>query len=102
MNLERRDFLMLPVPPARLSMQETGWLLGFSEHDVSVLVSAGLLKPLGHPTQSGSKYFAAAELIQLRNDSRWLAKASNAVVGYWKRKNAGRADGKKEPTCQGA
>jgi len=26
----------------------------------------------------------------LRNDTRWLAKASDAIVNHWKRKNAGR------------
>ena len=90
MNQEKRDFLTLPVPPARLTITETSWLLGFTEQDITVLVSAGLLKPLGHPPQSGSKYFATAELQILRSDTRWLAKASDAIVSFWKKKNAGR------------
>lgn len=90
MKQEKKDFLALPVPPARLTITETAWLLGFAEQDISVLVSAGLLKPLGHPPQSGSKYFASADLQELRNDTRWLARASDVIVNHWKRKNATR------------
>ena len=47
MNQAKKDFLSLANPPARLGIEETAWLLGFNEHDIAVLVSAGLLKPLG-------------------------------------------------------
>src|SRR5580698_11171594 len=90
MNQDKKDFLALPTPPARLTIIEASWLLGFADHDIGVLVSAGLLKPLGRPPQSGSKYFATTEIQTLRNDVRWLAKASDAVVNFWKKKNAGR------------
>ena len=90
MNQEKKDFLGLATPPARLGINETAWLLGFGEHDIPVLVSAGLLKPLGRPTASGSKYFATVELQTLRADTRWLAKASDAIVNYWRTKNFGR------------
>jgi hypothetical protein len=93
MSPERREFLSLPTPPARLSLGEAAWFLGFSDHDISVLVSAGLLKPLGRPPPSGSKYFATAELRALREDTRWLARASDAIVAHWRQKNAGRAVG---------
>jgi hypothetical protein len=88
MNQEKREFLSLAMPPARLNLTETAWFLGFTEHDVSVLISAGLLKPLGHPPPSGSKYFALAELKKLRENSHWLPRASDATVNHWKRKNA--------------
>ena len=90
MNQDKKDFLALPISPARVTLTETAWLLGFSEQDISVLVSVGLLKPLGHPPPSGSKYFAATDLQVLRNDTRWLARASDAIVNHWKKKNAGR------------
>ena len=93
MNQAKKDFLSLVTPPARLGINETAWLLGFSEHDIPVLVAAGLLKPLGRPTASGSKYFATVELQNLRNDTRWLAKASDAIVNYWRTKNGGRRNG---------
>src|SRR5215510_4795736 len=87
MNQEKKDFLMLATQPARLNISETGWFLGFAESDIPVLVAAGLLKPLGRPPASGSKYFAAAELQALRTDTKWLAKASDAIVHHWKKKN---------------
>ena len=90
MNPEKREFLTLAVQPARLNITETAWFLGFTEHDISTLISIGLLKPLGHPPASGSKYFALAELQTLRADVRWLAKASDATVNHWKQKNTGR------------
>jgi len=93
MNQDKREFLNLTTQPARLNLSETAWFLGFAENDISVLISVGLLKPLGHPPASGSKYFATAELQSLRTDTRWLAKASDAIVHHWKRKNAGRIAG---------
>ena len=90
MNQAKKDFLSLVTPPARVGIDETSWLLGFNEHDIPVLVSAGLLKPLGRPTATGSKYFAAVELQTLRNDIRWLVKASDAIVNHWRSKNSGR------------
>jgi hypothetical protein len=89
-NQAKKDFLSLVIPPARLGINETAWLMGFNEHDIPVLVSVGLLKPLGRPTATGSKYFATVELQNLRNDTRWLAKASDAIVNYWRTKNSGR------------
>ena len=89
MNQAKKDFLSLVTPPARLGINETAWLLGFNEHDIPVLVSAGLLKPLGRPPSSGSKFFATVELQTLRNDTRWLAKASDAIVNHWRSKHSG-------------
>src|SRR5258706_562115 len=90
MKQEKKDFLTLAIQPARLSITEAAWFLGFTENDIPVLISVGLLKPLGRPPASGSKYFATAELQSLRSDTRWLAKASDAIVSHWKKKNAGR------------
>ncbi len=94
MNSDKKDFLMLATPPARQSITEAAWYLGCSEQDISVLVSAGHLKPLGHPPPSGSKYFATVELQRLRADAHWLAKISDAIVGSWRKKNASRANRK--------
>ena len=90
MNQERKDFLSLRNLPARLGIGETAWLLGFGENDIPVLVSSGLLKPLGKPTATGSKYFAAVEIQNFRNDTRWLGKASDVIVNHWRSKNASR------------
>jgi hypothetical protein len=90
MNPDRAEFLKLVTLPARLNVTETSWYLGFNEPDISVLAADRLVKPLGHPPASGSKFYALAELQRLRNDPKWLAKASDAVVNYWKMKNASR------------
>jgi hypothetical protein len=91
MNQEKKKkFLEMPVPPALLTITETSWLLGFTEQDITVLVSAGLLKPLGHPPQYGSKYFATAELQTLRSDTRWLARGIGRHGKFLEKENAGR------------
>ncbi len=90
MNQGRKELLSLVTLPARLGITEAAWLLGFAENDITVLVAAGLLKPLGRPPASGSKFFATVELQELRGDTRWLAKASDAIVNHWRAKNAGR------------
>ena len=87
MNPERKDLLSLKTPPARLNAEETAWYLGFAPHDIPILVTAGLLKPLGRPPRASTKYFATANLEQLRSDVKWLARASDAIVLYWQSKN---------------
>ena len=88
MNVERKDFLSVRTPPARVIAEEAAWYLGFAPHDIPVLVSAGLLKPLGHPPASGTKFFATATLQKLRDDINWLSRASDAIVRHWQAKNA--------------
>ena len=87
MNLEQKEFMSLQVPPARLSQQQAAWYLGFQFHDMPVLTAAGLLKPLGRPVPNGVKYFATVELQRLRDDTKWLARASDAITAHWRRKN---------------
>lgn len=87
MDPQREKFLNLKTPPARLNTEEAAWYLGFASHDVPILVAAGLLKPLGHPPHSGTKYFATETLQQIRTDLKWLARASDAIVNHWQNKN---------------
>ena len=74
--------------PARLTMEETGWALGFSAHEIPVLISRGLLKPLGHPVPNTMKWFAAVSVEELRQDVKWLSRATDAMMEYWRGKNA--------------
>src|SRR5437867_10357028 len=87
MNPERKELLSLKTSPARLNAEETAWYLGFASHDVPILVAAGLLRPLGRPPRASTKYFATATLEQLRSDVKWLARASDVIVGHWQMKN---------------
>jgi hypothetical protein len=88
LNQERKDFLSVRTQPARVGVEEAAWYLGFAPHDIPVLVSAGLLKPLGNPPSSGTKFFATATLQKLRDDLKWLSRASDAIVRHWQTKNA--------------
>ena len=87
MNAEQKQFLSLAVAPARLNSEQAAWLLGFQEHDIPILVAAGLLKPLGSPPANGVKYFAASVAGELRDDTKWLARASDAIHRHWQQKN---------------
>jgi len=88
MNNERREHLNLRNLPARLEVEEAGWYLGFAPHAVPILIGAGLLKPLGHPPRNATKYFAAVTLAELLNDpQRLVARASDALMRHWQRKN---------------
>jgi len=42
------EFLSWKVVPARLDANQAAWFLGFEPHEIPRLVTAGLLKPLGH------------------------------------------------------
>jgi hypothetical protein len=46
---------------------------------------------------NGVKYFATVTIEELRSDTKWLTRASNRIVLFWKtknlrRKNPGRFD----------
>jgi hypothetical protein len=87
MNTERQQFLGLTHLPGRLNAQEAAWYLGFSPHEIPMLIGAHLLDPLGRPPEHGIKFFLRADLEPLRDDSTWMAKASDAILTYWKHQN---------------
>ncbi|HEX3855729.1 MAG TPA: hypothetical protein VHY30_00355 [Verrucomicrobiae bacterium] len=86
MQQDKEQFLNLKTHPARLKVEEAAWFLGFSPHEIPLLVSDGILKPLGHPVQNAPKFFALAALDELRRDIKWLNKASEAICQHWRDK----------------
>lgn len=89
MNDEQHRFLsLLGRPPARLTVEQVACLLNCTEDDVTLLMWARLLKPLGQPAQNGTKLFSRRELLALAEDDKWLHKATLAISGHWKAKNA--------------
>jgi hypothetical protein len=78
--------------PARVLKEEAAKILGFADHDIPILVKAGLLRPLGKPAQNGPKWFATCVLEALANDPKWLDKATKAVNTNWERKNRRRKE----------
>src|SRR5690349_18529146 len=73
--------------PGRLNTSEAASLLGFQEHDISALVSAKLILPLGKPAPKAPKYFSAVEVIERAKSSEWLTQATKALATYWRCKN---------------
>src|SRR5438046_205705 len=87
MHQDTEQFLNLKTAPGRLTAEQSAWFLGFSAHEIPVLIAKGLLKPLGHPAHNGQKYFLTKTLEELRRDEKWFAKSSEAIVEYRHYKN---------------
>ena len=85
---QQTEFLSWKIVPARLTATQAAWFLGFKPEEITMLVAAGLLKPLGHPPRNSTKFFATETLEQLRRDEKWLARASDAICAYWRESNA--------------
>lgn len=89
MRDDQQSFLsLLGQVPARLTAEQAAWVLGCQAHDIPILVSSRLLKPLGNPQANAIKYFCAAEILESAKDRSWLAKATNTVSQHWHKKNA--------------
>jgi hypothetical protein len=86
-NPDRQQFLNLRSKPGKLTAEEAAWHLGFLAHEIPMLMAAGLLKPLGRPSENASKHFSLVELDKLNRDTAWQAQASDAVAKYWKDRN---------------
>ena len=77
---QQTEFLSWKVVPARLDATQAAWFLGFEPHEIPRLVTASLLKPLGHPARNSTKFFATETLEQFRRDEKWFARASDAIA----------------------
>lgn len=98
MRDEQHQFLaLLGQLPARLTAEQTAWVLNCQAHDVPVLVAAKLLKPLGNPPQNGTKFFATNEVLELAKDEKWLHRVTLAIYLHWHRRNARKQD---QPDCE--
>ena len=94
MKEEQQQFLnRLGQPPARLTAEQTAWMLNCQQHDIPILVASRLLKPLGHPPANGIKFFATLEVMELTRDRNWLAKVTTAIYSHWHKQNAARRKG---------
>lgn len=99
MREEQHRFLsLLGQPPVRLTAPEVAFVLNCTEEDVTLLMKARLLKPLGQPAQNGTKLFSRRELLGLAEDDKWLHKVTLAISGHWQGKNARRRKPAPEPT----
>jgi len=88
MREEQNQFMSLVgQPPARLTVEQTAWALGCQAHDIPILITSRLLKPLGNPPPNGIKFFAAADVLELAKDRSWLTRVTNTITQHWHRKN---------------
>ncbi len=88
MSVGQDQFLsLLGQPPARLTVEQTAWVLNCQPHDIPVLVAAKLVKPLGNPPANGIKFFATTEILESAKDRHWLAKVTTSIYQHWQKKN---------------
>ena len=84
---QARDILNLRRLPAMLTVGQTAALLNCAEHEIPVLVSEGLLKPLGHPRPNAVKRFATVDVLDMAADPRALGKVCDVIFNHWRRRN---------------
>jgi hypothetical protein len=87
MSPEQRDFLNLLNMPGRFSVQQAAWYLGFPIWEIPVLTRSKLLIPVGRPALTATKLYAYTRLRRLRDDERWMNKASSIVYRHLQLKN---------------
>ena len=46
------------------------------------------VKPLGNPSQNGTKFFAASDILESVKDRSWLVKVTNIISQHWQHNNA--------------
>ena len=89
MREDQQQFLrLLGQLPARLTAEQSAWVINCQPHDIPVLVAAKLIKPLGNPPANGVKFFATADLLEQIKDHNWLVRVSANIYQHWHKKNA--------------
>lgn len=84
---QHRFLSLMGQLPARLNAEQAAWVLNCQPHDIPVLVSARLLKPLGNPKPNAVKFFATSDLLEATRDRALLAKITNTISQHWHKKN---------------
>ena len=87
---QHRFLSLLGQLPARLTAEQAAWVLNCQPHDMPILVSSRLLKPLGNPPANNIKFFATADVFELVKDRAWLVKVTTAINQHWQKQNAKR------------
>jgi hypothetical protein len=90
-SIHVRDLLNLRRLPARLSARQAAAFLNCGDHDIPVLVSHGMLTPLGHPPANAQKYFSPVEVLELAGDSKKMGRICDILYKHWQIKNASRS-----------
>jgi hypothetical protein len=89
MKEEQHQFLrLLGQLPARLTVEQAAWVLNCQPHDVPILISSRLLKPLGSPAPNSIKFFATSDILESAKDRAWLTKVTSTINQHWQKMNA--------------
>jgi len=84
---EIAQFLNLRRLPARLTLAQTAVILGIGEHDVTCLIKAKVLRPLGNPESNAPKFFAGRHVEELAHDCEKMDKVVKVISKHWREKN---------------
>jgi hypothetical protein len=76
-----------PSYPAVLDELQTAKWLGFNKRELKALIRAGHLIPLGKNRPRTQKRFAAAYILQLREDIGWLSTGRDIICAHWRKAN---------------
>jgi hypothetical protein len=79
--------------PYRLTTEQLAARCNCDTDAVRSIVDAKLVAPLADPPKGAPMYFATAEVEELANDIRWLAKMTKVIREKVKAKNAKRKNG---------
>ena len=74
--------------PARLTVEQAVWVLNCQPHDVPILITSRLLKPLGNPAPNSIKFFATSDILESAKDRAWLTKVTATINQHWHKMNA--------------
>jgi hypothetical protein len=74
--------------PGRIDVSVAAKVLGVAEHDIPILISEGLLAPLGKPAPNAPKWFAAIQIVRLATDAEWMNRATQRLSAHWRKKRA--------------
>jgi hypothetical protein len=96
-SAQAKELLNLRRLPTMLNAAQTAALIGLAEHDIPVLIGAGLIKPLGNPPANAVKHFATVQVLELAGEITHLNKIRNAVYEYWRNKNANKSAAESKP-----
>jgi len=66
-------------PPARLNASQTADILGFEKDDLALISKAGLLVPLGNPTNNAVKYYATMDVAAFSENRNRLDQATAII-----------------------
>lgn len=77
--------------PARLSREETAFLLRVEPQDIPILIGAKIIRPLGDPAKNRVKWFATISVLRLMEDEKALCRLTQTLHEFWDEKNSKRA-----------